>query len=48
MIRASRNDKALVVAILSASFATNKSVNSILPQNNRKEERLQRLMGLLV
>jgi ribosomal protein S18 acetylase RimI-like enzyme len=45
MMRAYRNEKALVVAILSASFATNKSVNSILPQNNRKEERLQRLMA---
>jgi Acetyltransferase (GNAT) domain len=44
MLRAQHTDKALVVNILINSFYDNKSVNYILKQDNKKNERLKRLM----
>lgn len=44
MTIASLNDKELVVNILTASFADNKSVNYIIKQDGKKMLRLKRLM----
>ncbi len=45
MIRATQDDKELVVKILSASFAENNSANYIIKQDKQKAGRLQRLMA---
>ena len=45
MKKANYKDKSIVVDILSASFADNKSVNYILPQSGNKETRLRLLMA---
>ncbi len=45
MIRATPDDKELVVEILSASFAENNSANYIIKQDKQKAGRLQRLMA---
>lgn len=44
MIRASYSDKDLVVDILSQSFNDNKSVNYIVKQDDKREQRLRSLM----
>lgn len=44
MVRAAYSDKPLVTAILSKSFADNKSVNYIVKQDEKKIRRLQGLM----
>jgi len=44
MIRACPNDKTLVVDILSSSFNDNKSVNYIVKQDNKRKQRLRKLM----
>lgn len=44
MIKADYNDKALVVDILVKSFNDNKSVNYIIKQDGKREQRLKSLM----
>ena len=44
MMRATLNDKELVADILTRSFVDNKSVNYIIKQDEKKEQRLKRLM----
>ncbi len=44
MIKAKNTDKELVVAILSTSFANNKSVNYIIKQDQQRTKRIQKLM----
>lgn len=44
MIRADYKDKSLVVKILAASFADNKSVNYLIKQGNKKNKRIRALM----
>lgn len=44
MIKATYTDKPLIVDILTQSFADNKSVNYIVKQDNKKIQRLGRLM----
>lgn len=44
MIRADYKDRSLVVNILARSFDDNKSVNYIVKQDNKRAQRLQRLM----
>jgi ribosomal protein S18 acetylase RimI-like enzyme len=43
-MRATLNDKELVADILTRSFVDNKSVNYIIKQDEKKEQRLKRLM----
>lgn len=44
MVSANSKDKKLVTEILVSSFDDNKSVNHLLPQDNRRHERLQKFM----
>lgn len=44
MMRATLNDRELVTDILTRSFIDNKSVNYILKQDEKKEQRIKRLM----
>ena|ERR1035437_2897454 len=44
MIRAEYNDKNLVVNILAESFDVNQSVNYVIRQDNKKFERIKKLM----
>ena len=44
MTKATRKDKHLVVALLSKAFFHNKSVNYIIQQDQRKQQRIQSLM----
>ena len=44
MTKATRKDKHLVVKLLSKAFFHNKSVNYIIQQDQRKEQRIQSLM----
>jgi ribosomal protein S18 acetylase RimI-like enzyme len=44
MIKASYSDKDLIIHILTKSFFSNKSVNYIIRQGKRKEERIKALM----
>ncbi|PWK68300.1 acetyltransferase (GNAT) family protein [Mucilaginibacter oryzae] len=44
MIKAIKNDKELVINILSRSFATNQSVNYIVRQDHKKKKRIAALM----
>src|SRR5687767_3412602 len=44
MVTAQHHDKQLVVDILTRSFQDNKSVNYIIKQDSKKEERLMKLM----
>lgn len=44
MIKADCNSKALVVKILTSSFRSNKSVNYIIKQDGKREQRLRSLM----
>lgn len=44
MIRANYSDKELIVDILAKSFDDNKSVNYIVKQDNKRAERLRKLM----
>lgn len=44
MIPASRKDKSLVIDILARSFDDNRSVNYILPQDGRRQQRIRHLM----
>ena len=44
MMRATLNDKELVADILTRSFVDNKSVNYIIKQDEKKEQRLKRMM----
>lgn len=44
MIKAGRNDKQLVIDILSNSFEANQSVNYIVKQDGRRKERIRALM----
>lgn len=45
MIRAGRNDKSRIVEILSKSFDNNKSVNYIIKQDAKREQRIRTLMA---
>ncbi|MDN3548961.1 GNAT family N-acetyltransferase [Mucilaginibacter aquaedulcis] len=45
MIRATKNDKDLIVRILSRSFDANQSVNYIVRQDNKRKERIAKLMS---
>lgn len=45
MIRAGYNDKTQIVAILSASFDDNKSVNYITKQDKKRKQRIRALMN---
>jgi ribosomal protein S18 acetylase RimI-like enzyme len=45
MIRATKNDKQLVLRLLSAAFQDNKSVNYILRQDAKRQTRMQALMN---
>jgi ribosomal protein S18 acetylase RimI-like enzyme len=45
MIRAEYRDKSLIVDILSRSFDDNKSVNYIIKQDKKREERIKSLMA---
>lgn len=45
MIRANRNDKDLIIDILTQSFQENKSVNYIIKQDKKRIERIKRLMA---
>lgn len=45
MIRASKNDKELVLDILTASFAENKSVNYIIKPDRKRNTRIRSLMS---
>ena len=44
MIQATRNDKPHIVQILTLAFDNNRSVNYIIPQDNRRQERIKNLM----
>ena len=44
MVKAIYSDKPLVVDILSKSFNDNKSINYIVKQDGKREERLRKLM----
>jgi ribosomal protein S18 acetylase RimI-like enzyme len=44
MIKAGRNDKPLVIDILSNSFEDNQSVNYIVKQDSKRKERIRALM----
>ena len=43
MIKAGKGDKEVVITILSEAFDGNKSVNYIIPQDNRRKQRLRHL-----
>ncbi|MCH5720406.1 hypothetical protein [Niabella hibiscisoli] len=43
MQKATRNDKALIVDILTKAFSDNKSVNYIIKQDQRRAERIREL-----
>lgn len=45
MIKAELIDKQTVTDILTDSFSDNRSVNYVIPQNNKKMERIQKLMA---
>ena len=45
MIKAGKSDKQLVTEILAASFSNNRSVNYVIPQNEKKMERIRKLMA---
>lgn len=45
MIRAGLDDKNRIVDILADSFESNNSVNYIIPQNNRRTNRIRKLMA---
>jgi len=45
MVAANSNDKALIVDILARSFNDNKSVNYIVKQDAKREQRLKKLMS---
>lgn len=44
MIKATKDDKKLILDILTASFHTNQSVNYIIKKDNRRDERIRSLM----
>jgi hypothetical protein len=44
MIKATYSDRPLVVNILKASFDNNKSVNYLIPQDDKRDKRLRRFM----
>jgi len=44
MVRATSNDKELVADILIRSFVDNKSINYIIKQDEKREQRLKHLM----
>lgn len=44
MIRANYKDKELIVNILAHSFDQNKSVNYIVKQDNKRAQRMKKLM----
>ena len=44
MIQATYKDKSLIVDILTKSFDTNKSVNYVIIQDNKRERRIHKLM----
>lgn len=44
MVKANYSDRPLVVNILKASFDNNKSVNYLIPQDAKRDERLRRFM----
>lgn len=45
MIKAEKSDKQVVMEILAASFSNNRSVNYVIPQNEKKMERIRKLMA---
>lgn len=44
MIKATKNDKPLILDLLTRSFDSNRSVNYIIPQDSRRTERIKSLM----
>ncbi|MDJ1497614.1 GNAT family N-acetyltransferase [Cytophagaceae bacterium DM2B3-1] len=44
MIKATINEKSLIVDILSQSFESNQSVNYIIPQDSKRKKRIRKLM----
>lgn len=44
MVKANRNDKVLVIDILTKSFDTNQSVNYIVKQDQKRAQRVSSLM----
>ena len=45
MFKANRNDKKIVIDILSQAFDTNQSINYIIPQDKKRKQRIEKLMA---
>jgi len=45
MIKAAKSDKQVVTEILAASFSNNRSVNYVIAQNEKKMDRIRKLMA---
>jgi GNAT superfamily N-acetyltransferase len=45
MIKAEKSDKATVTDILSSAFSENRSVNYVIPQDEKKMQRIRKLMA---
>lgn len=45
MIKAEKSDKLTVIDILSGAFSDNRSVNYVIPQDEKKMQRIRRLMA---